>query len=120
MVLGSSNLKSKGKVFVGMSGGVDSSVALLLLKKEGYDPIGVSLKYSVWDNKCNFKENVCCSAKSFKVAQDICKRLDVPYYKINVEKITMRQNAWGFLYLTLRQCAHKKCFHLVQVKNNLM
>ena len=75
-----------GKVVVGMSGGVDSSVALLNLKKQGYEPVGVSLKYSVWDNKCNFKENVCCSAKSFKVAEDICKQLKVPYYKVNVEK----------------------------------
>lgn len=69
-----------------MSGGVDSSVALLNLKKQGYEPVGVSLKYSVWDNKCNFKENVCCSAESFKVAENICKKLKVPYYKINVEK----------------------------------
>ena len=45
------------KIIVGMSGGVDSSASLILLKKNGWDPIGVSLKYSVWEDKSNKREN---------------------------------------------------------------
>lgn len=70
-----------------MSGGVDSSVALYLLKKQGYKPIGVSLKYDVWkdpDNLC--RENVCCTEESFKIAKHVCERLGVKHHIIDVSK----------------------------------
>lgn len=84
-------IKENKKVIVGLSGGVDSSVSLLLLKKQGYDPIGVSFKYGYWDNKDGFlDESVCRSQEAFKRAEKICKKLKVPYYiiddKINFEK----------------------------------
>ena len=41
---------NKPKIIVGMSGGVDSSMALFLLKKQGWEPIGVSLKFNIWEN----------------------------------------------------------------------
>ncbi|MBI4652956.1 tRNA 2-thiouridine(34) synthase MnmA [Candidatus Kuenenbacteria bacterium] len=87
----------KPKIVVGMSGGVDSSMALVLLKEQGWQPIGVSLKYVTWKNqsascqKClevelpNI-ENACCSAESFKIAGDVCKKLNVPYHIIDVGK----------------------------------
>ena len=75
------------RIVVGMSGGVDSSMALLLLKEQGFKPIGVSLKYAVWKDKQNLlRENICCSANSFKIAKDICKKLKVPYYIFDVAK----------------------------------
>jgi len=74
------------KVVVGLSGGVDSSVSLLLLKKQGYKPIGLSLRYAVWENKKNIlRENICCSEASFNIAREVCKRLDVPYYIVDHE-----------------------------------
>jgi tRNA-uridine 2-sulfurtransferase len=76
----------KEKVVVGMSGGVDSSMTLLLLKKQGYDPIGVSLKFSTWQSDKNTcKENVCCTDKSFQTAKDVCDKLNVPYYIYEVK-----------------------------------
>ena len=68
-----------------MSGGVDSSVALILLKNSGWQPIGVSLKYAVWDDKENTsRENICCSAASFAVAKKICDQLGVAHHIIDV------------------------------------
>jgi tRNA-specific 2-thiouridylase len=76
-------IKNK-KVVLGMSGGVDSSIALLLLKKMGYDPIGVSLEFGVWESpKNNLKENVCCSRESLNIAKSICEKLKVPHFVID-------------------------------------
>ncbi|MBL7053582.1 tRNA 2-thiouridine(34) synthase MnmA [Patescibacteria group bacterium] len=73
------------KIVVGMSGGVDSSIALILLKEQGWDPIGVSLKYAIWPDKANcLRENVCCSKESFATATNICKKLKVPYHVLDV------------------------------------
>ena len=67
------------RIVVGMSGGVDSSIALVLLKKQGWSPVGVSLKYAVWEDKENLlRENVCCSAESFEIAK---KRIDAELYQ---------------------------------------
>ncbi|MBU4369408.1 tRNA 2-thiouridine(34) synthase MnmA, partial [Patescibacteria group bacterium] len=78
--------ESKQKqIVVGMSGGIDSSMALVLLKKQGWQPIGVSLKYAVWQDKKNLlRENVCCSTQSFKIARDVCQKLKVPHYIFDV------------------------------------
>ena len=77
----------KEKIVVGMSGGVDSSMTLLLLKKQGYDPIGVSLRFSIWkSDKNTCKENICCTDESFKIAQDVCDKLNVPYHIIDVKE----------------------------------
>jgi len=73
------------KIVVGMSGGVDSSMVLILLKKMGYTPIGVSLKYCVWDSpKNSLKENVCCTLESFRVAKMVCDRLGVEHVVLDV------------------------------------
>ena len=75
------------KVIVGMSGGVDSSVALILLKKQGFEPIGVTLKLPIWENKANAcRDNICCTPESIKVAETICNKLQVPYYVIDAQK----------------------------------
>lgn len=77
-------MENKGKIVVGMSGGIDSSISLLLLKKAGWEPIGVSLKLSVWKDKNNKRrENACCTYDSLNIARGICKKLKVPYYIID-------------------------------------
>ncbi len=83
----SKNNKEKQKVVVGMSGGVDSSAAAFLLLKQGFDVVGVSLKFAVWNHEKNLlKENVCCSSGSFLVAKNICNQLGVPFKIIDVKE----------------------------------
>ncbi len=68
-----------------MSGGVDSSMALVLLKEQGWNPVGVALKYPVWEDPANcLKENVCCSAESFQIAEGVCRKLGVPFHVFDV------------------------------------
>lgn len=73
------NLKSKGKVYVGMSGGVDSSVSALLLKKDGYDVTGVFIK--VWQPE--FFE--CTWRQDRLDAMRVCAKLDIPFITLNLE-----------------------------------
>lgn len=81
-------IKHKNKsIVVGMSGGVDSSMALVLLQERGWSPVGVSLKYPVWEDKANcLRENVCCSKESFEIAASVCKKLGVPYHIFDVSQ----------------------------------
>lgn len=79
--------RARGSIVVGMSGGVDSSMALVLLKEAGWDPVGLSLKYPVWADEANcLRENVCCSAESFRIAEDVCRKLGVPYHIADVSR----------------------------------
>jgi len=79
----------KGKVLVAMSGGVDSSVVAALLKKEGYDCIGVYMNF--WtdptafeaDELAQFPQNKCCSLESANMARKIAGELDMPFYILN-------------------------------------
>ena len=57
------------KIVVSMSGGVDSSVALILLKQWGWQPVGLSMKFASW----NGQENVCSTDTALKRAQEVCK-----------------------------------------------
>lgn len=81
------NKTQNRKIVVGMSGGVDSSISLVLLKKQSWQPVGVSLRYAIWQDKRNLlRENVCCSAESFAIAKSICQKLNVPHYVFDVSK----------------------------------
>lgn len=73
---------TRKKVVVGMSGGVDSSVAAYLLKKQGYDVIGVFMKN--WEEKD--ENGNCTSDEDYKDVIKVCEQLDIPYYSINFEK----------------------------------
>lgn len=75
------------KVVVGMSGGVDSSVAAYLLKKQGYDVIGVTMQ--IWqDEETAVKEENggCCGLSAVDDAGRVAAMLDIPYYVMNFKK----------------------------------
>jgi tRNA-specific 2-thiouridylase len=76
--------KSKIKVFVAMSGGVDSSVAAALLKKEGYDITGVFMKN--WSGDDFGIQADCPWEKDQKDVENVCKQLDIPFRSFNFEK----------------------------------
>lgn len=66
-------------VVVGMSGGVDSSVAALLLKRQGYNTIGLFMKN--WEET---DENGCCTAESdFEDVRRVCGKIGIPYFSVN-------------------------------------
>ena len=75
------------KVVVGMSGGVDSSVAAYLLKEQGYDVIGVTMQ--IWQDVDEFvqEENGgCCGLSAVDDARRVAERLEIPYYVMNFKK----------------------------------
>lgn len=69
-------------VVVGMSGGVDSSVAALLLKEQGYNVIGVFMKN--WEE--TDEDGVCTATEDYEEAVRVCNQLDIPYYSVNFVK----------------------------------
>lgn len=74
--------KKDTKVVVGISGGVDSSVAALLLKEEGYDVVGIFMKN--WDD--TDESGACTAEEDFEDAVAIANQIGIPYYSINFEK----------------------------------
>lgn len=69
-------------VVVGMSGGVDSSVAALLLKQQGYKVIGIFMKN--WDEENEFGE--CLATQDSEDARKVCESLNIPFYTVNFVK----------------------------------
>lgn len=63
------------KVLLGMSGGVDSSVSALLLKEQGYEPIGATLELFVGSS--------CCDVNTYLDAKNICNSIGIPHFIYN-------------------------------------
>src|SRR4051812_8226820 len=68
------------KVVVAMSGGVDSSVAAALLKEQGYDVYGLTMKLANWESREGRTFGGCCGAKDFYDARSVAQTLDIPHY----------------------------------------
>lgn len=78
-------MSKKGKVLVAMSGGIDSSVAALLLHEQGYEVIGITMK--TWDyasSGTSKKETGCCNLDSINDARFLAVRLGFPHYILDI------------------------------------
>ena len=78
-------MKTKGKVLVAMSGGIDSSVAALMLHNEGYEVIGITMK--TWDYASaggSRKETGCCSLDSINDARTLAVNNGFPHYILDI------------------------------------
>jgi tRNA-specific 2-thiouridylase len=79
-------------VVIGMSGGVDSSVAAYLLKKDGYNVIGLFMRN--WDAALNndiegnptFNQNICPQEKDYNDAEKVCEELNIPLHRVDFIK----------------------------------
>lgn len=70
------------RVLLGMSGGVDSSVSAVLLKKNGYEVIGATMK--LWQEDLEDEnEKSCCSFSAVNDAKRVCDLLEIPHYVLN-------------------------------------
>ncbi len=87
--------KKNKKVAVAMSGGVDSSVAAALLKKQGYFVIGVFMKF--WHEADNKAENKCCSLEAYEDARPVAEKLNIPLYTFNFKQDFKKQVVDDFL-----------------------
>ncbi len=76
-------MANKNRVVIGMSGGVDSTVAAHLLKEQGYEVIGVMMK--LWEETEDFPETgkECCTLSAANDARRVADRLGIPFYVLN-------------------------------------
>ncbi|MDR3156809.1 MAG: tRNA 2-thiouridine(34) synthase MnmA [Lactobacillales bacterium] len=75
-------IQKKTRVVVGMSGGVDSSVAAFLLKDAGYEVIGVFMKN--WDDMNEM--GVCTATDDYQDVARVAEKIGIPYYSVNFEQ----------------------------------
>jgi tRNA-specific 2-thiouridylase len=90
---------------VGISGGVDSSVAALLLQRQGYDVQGVHMRN--WDPLDEHVSGVCPASEDAKVAERVCDQLRIPLLQVEYVKQYWSSVFTPFLdgYAKVRFCA---------------
>ena len=86
------------KAIIAMSGGVDSSVAAYLMKKNGFECIGATMK--LFDNEdININnEKSCCSLDGIEDARSVARNLDIPYYVFNFRDEFCKKVIDKFIY----------------------
>ena len=77
------------KVLLGMSGGVDSSVSALLLKQNGYEPIGITLEL--------FTGSSCCNINTYIDAKNVCNSIGIPHFTDNCKEMFKKHVIQDFI-----------------------
>ncbi|MFA5144671.1 MAG: tRNA 2-thiouridine(34) synthase MnmA [Candidatus Omnitrophota bacterium] len=78
-------IMKKERVVVAMSGGVDSSVAAALLKKQGYEVVGITMCFGLSDTAG--KRPACCGIQGIEDARRVAHKLGIKHYVLNMQKI---------------------------------
>ncbi|NCD06629.1 MAG: tRNA 2-thiouridine(34) synthase MnmA [Spirochaetia bacterium] len=71
------------KMMIAMSGGVDSSVAAFLMRKQGYDCSGITMKLYEDENSCSINTKSCCALSDIEDARSVCVNLNIDYQVYN-------------------------------------
>lgn len=98
------------KVVVGMSGGVDSSVAAYLLKEQGYEVIGVTMQ--IWQDEAQetmAQNGGCCGLSAVDDARQVAAKLDIPYYVLNFKEVFHKSVIQPFVTEYLHGCTPNPC-----------
>jgi len=74
------------KALIAMSGGVDSSVAALLMKEKGYECIGCTMKLYANEDIAVCRDNTCCSLDDVEDAKSVARKLDMPHHTFNFQE----------------------------------
>lgn len=75
-------IKKNTRIVVGMSGGVDSTVAAYLLKREGFDVVGITLK--IWTDRCmHVSSEKCCGPDAINDARNMAAQIGIPHYVLD-------------------------------------
>ena len=100
----------KEKVVVGMSGGVDSSVAAWLLKEQGYEVIGVTMQ--IWQDEelaVQEENGGCCGLSAAEDARQVAQVLGIPHYVMNFKKEFKEKVVDYFTEAYLQGCTPNPC-----------
>ena len=82
---------TKRRILAALSGGVDSSVAALLLQREGWEVVGVSMDLYDYSKVTRDREGTCCSLDDLYDARRVCDILGIPYYVLNLREEFRRE-----------------------------
>lgn len=106
------------RVVVAMSGGVDSSTALGLLKEQGYDCVGVSMQlwdYSKKEDSAGATGGSCCSLDDIYDARGVAYKLGLPFYVMNMEEVFNREVVDYFIKAYTEGATPNPCIKCNQV-----
>ena len=120
--------KNGGRALIAMSGGVDSSVAALLMARQGYECVGCTMR--LFENDVIGKDllDTCCSLESTEDARSVTEKIDIPYHIFHFEKLFADEVIEPFVSSYQNGCTPNPCIecnrclkfdHLIQKMKEL-